>query len=421
VIAWNLAGQRRLSRQFPWAPQPQQGGGFDGAALSPDRTILHRSSPDGRVVALGVPDGRHHWKTTVWSPVRLSRLLHEEARVLTAPEMKKLKGRKPKEKKLKEAVEYFKGWVSTLPLPVAVSPDGTMVATANQFGEVALLDAATGHVLRIWTANVVRYSSRNTWLESVNTVAFTADGRDLVTANDEGRAVIWDVETAKQIAAVTLPSNPSRYVLAALPSPDGRELALLTGPNVFATKRSRGPDVPRVGVWSVETGKPLWERDLGPNFWEQVGLAASPDWSLLATVGFFREVRLWDARTGEQVGAPIPASERLVISASFDPTGRRLLTGGTDGTARVFDVATHKQVGASLPGLAQWWTKALFGPDATTVLTLSGGGEATWWDLSGPAARAGVPNRRPGAHRGRVAAVPPRTPLCTGLSNAVIV
>ncbi|HXH96712.1 MAG TPA: PQQ-binding-like beta-propeller repeat protein, partial [Gaiellaceae bacterium] len=390
VIAWDLAGDRRLGRSFPWAPaaKPPQAAVFPGTALSPDGTVLYRGSPDGRVLAVGVPDGASRWEETVWSAARLSRLLREEARVLAAPDMNKLGERKLKGKKLEETASQLKPWVASLPVPVAVSPDGTKLAAANQFGEVALLDAATGHVLRIWTANVVRYSNRNTGPESVGTVAFTTDGRDLVTANDDGRAVIWDVETGKKVAALTLPRKPSRNVLAALPSPDGREIALLTSPNIFAKKGYRGPDVPRVGVWSVETGRPLWERDVGRNFWAQPGLAALPDWSLLATVGFFRQVRLWDVRTGDPVGDPIIAGEGFVISASFDPTGRRLLTGETDGTARVFDVVSHEQVGAPLPGIGAWWTTALFGPGGKTVLTLSGNGQAASWDLSVDGLRA---------------------------------
>jgi WD40 repeat protein len=362
LIAWDLAGSRRLGRPFRWAPpgEPQQGAGFVGTALSPDRRVLYRGTPDGRVLALGVPGGRRRWEMTVWSRSRISRLLRDEARTL------------------QQSVKWLEtNWgVSGAVQSIAVDPEGTMLAAADDLGEVALLDAATGAVLRRWRANVVR---RNTGPGFVNTVAFTADSRDLVTANDDGRAVIWNVKTGKKIGAVALPSTPARYVLAALPSPDGRELALLTGPNVY----SAGPGgAARVGVWSVETGKPLWEQDVGLDFFEHPGLAASPDWSLLAAVGFFRAVRLWDVRTGNPVGNPIPAGEGFVTSASFDPTGRRLLTGGTDGTARMFDVATHEQVGAPLPGRTPWWTEALFGPDATTVLTLTGDGQAAWWDLS---------------------------------------
>ena len=365
VVAWDLSGGRRLGRPFRWAPagEPERRGEFVGAALSPDGTVLYRGSPDGRVLALSVPDGRKLWATTVWPASRVRRFQKEQAEALNAP--------------VAQVAFGVTGWVQSL----AVSPVGGLLAVAGHHGEVALLDASQGHVVRRWRASEASLAGGNRGTEWVNTVAFTADGRDVVTGNDEGRAVVWEASSGKEIAAVTLPSDSPRYVLAALPSPDGRELALFTGPNISA-RSYRPPGVSRVGVWSVETGERRWERDIEPNFWARPVLAASPDWSLLATGGFLREVRLWDVRTGEPVGNPIPASEGFVVSAAFDSTGTRLLTGGTDGTARLFHVASHRQIGASLPGIPDRWTTALFERDATSVLALSGAGSAWLWDLS---------------------------------------
>ncbi len=365
VVAWDLAGDRRLGRPFRWAPsgEPERRGEFVGTALSPNGAVLFRGSPDGGVVALSVPDGRTLWKATVWSAASIAVFQREQARALKLP--------------LGQVKFAVNGWVQSL----AVSPDGRLLAVAGHHGEVALLDAVRGAVVRRWRASEASLAGGNRGTEWVNTVAFTTDGRDVVTGNDEGRAVIWDASNGRQVAAVRLPSTSSRYVLAALPRPDGRELALFTGPNISAASY-RPPGVSRVGVWSVETGEPRWERDISPNFWARPVLAASPDWSLLATGGFLREIRLWDVRTGKPVWNPIPASEGFVISAAFDRTGERLVTGGTDGTARVFDVASHRQVGTSLPGPSDKWTAALFGADETSVLALSGSGQAWLWDLS---------------------------------------
>jgi len=371
VIAWDMAGDRRLGRPFRWAPagEPERGAEFVGTALSPDGTVLFRGSPDGRVLAVSVPDGRTLWETTVWSQARISRFQTEQARALKQP--------------LDQVAFGVNGWVQSL----ALNPDGTRLAVAAHHGEVALLDAAGGKVVRRWRASAASLAGGNRGTQWVNTVAFTADGRFVVTGSDEGRAVIWEASSGREIAAVTLPSDSPRYVLAAVPSPDRRELALFTGPNITAPSY-RPPGVSRVGVWNVETGEPRWERDIGPNFWARPVLAASPDWSLLATAGFLREVRLWNANTGNQVGNPIPASEGFVVSAAFDRTGERLLTGGTDGTARVFDVASHRQIGTSLPGVSDKWTTALFGTEGTSVLALSGAGRAWLWDLSTERLRA---------------------------------
>jgi WD40 repeat protein len=279
-------------------------------------------------------------------------------------------------------VDDIKFSVTGRVLSVAVNPEGTLLAVAGHHGEVALLDAASGRVVRRWHAIRLRRWRGNHGAEWVDTVAFTADGRGVVTAADDGRTVIWDAATGKEIATVTLRTDPARYVFIALPSPDGSKVALFTGPNLTDVHFERvAPGVSRVGVWDVATGKRLWERDIGVNFWSRPVLVASPDWSLLATGGFLHEVRLWDASTGKQVGSPIQASDGFVSSVAFDPTGKRLLTGGSDGTVRMFDVASHRQVGTSLPGDSDWMT-ALFGPDGTSVLALSGSGQARLWDLS---------------------------------------
>jgi WD40 repeat protein len=380
VIAWDIAGDRRLGRTFSWAGagEPQKDGDFVGTALSPDGTVLFRGSPDGHVLALSVPGGRVLWKTNVWPKARVSEFRREVVQALRLPHGADY----PPDRlsALWDNVKYaVTGWVQS----VALNPAGTLLAVASHQSDVALLDAASGRVVRRWRANDFSRAGVDRgsyFLEP----GFTADGRDVVTANDDGGAVIWDARTGQKVAAVTPPTPPDlpRYVLAALVSPDGRQLALFTGPTVTAPGLNYQRNRSQLEMWNVETGKLQWQRDIGFNYWVVPVLAASPDWSLLATGGFLREVRLWDARTGKQVGNPIPASEGFVTSVAFDPTGERLLTGGTDGTARLFDVASHQQIGASLPGDSDRWTKALFGPDSTSVLALSGSGRAWLWDLS---------------------------------------
>jgi WD40 repeat protein len=138
-----------------------------------------------------------------------------------------------------------------------------------------------------------------------------------------------------------------------------------------------------VGIYRVATGRPLWEKDANRvNVWARPVLAASPDWSLVATGGFVRDVRLWDTHTGDPVGQPLPASAGFVVSAAFDPAGQLLITGGSDGSVRLFDVGSQRQVGTSLPAVGGRWVTAVFGPKGESVLALSGTGRAWSWDIS---------------------------------------
>ena len=251
----------------------------NGALAGRARSL--RGSPDGRIVALGL-DGRPRWGTTVWTPARVAVYRQEFA--------------KQSPNTPKQAVEeYINGWVQSL----AVSPDGRLVAAAAHNREVALIEAAGRRVLRRWRA------SRYQW---INAVAFAADGDTLVTGGDDGR-VLWDVRTVSSGRSSTFPESRAPDGAAGSSgwrslSPDADELAIFSSPWTPETGASgcrvgdRGVP-PRVGVYSVATGRPLWERDADRiNVWARPVLAASHDWSLLATGGFVRDVRLWRTRTG---------------------------------------------------------------------------------------------------------------------------
>ena len=66
---------------------------------------------------------------------------------------------------------------------------------------------------------------------------------------------------------------------------------------------------------------------------------------------------------------------------AFDPSGRLLLTAGTDGLTRLWDVKARAEYGAPLPGLEGIETHAAFSPDGTHVVAVGAEGHAIDWDI----------------------------------------
>jgi WD40 repeat protein len=106
----------------------------------------------------------------------------------------------------------------------------------------------------------------------------------------------------------------------------------------------------------------------------------SPDGRLVATGSDDGKARLWDARTGRAVGAPL-AHSGPVASLAFSPDGRLLATASADRTARLWEVRTGR---LHIPPLQHGGgvTAALFSPDGRTLATASEDGSARLWETA---------------------------------------
>ena len=61
-------------------------------------------------------------------------------------------------------------------------------------------------------------------------------------------------------------------------------------------------------------------------------------------------MRLWDADTGQPIGAPLTGHTDAVYSVAFSPDGHRIVSGSADNTLRLWDADTGQPIGAPLTG-----------------------------------------------------------------------
>ena len=184
---------------------------------------------------------------------------------------------------------------------VAVSPDGSLVATAAGEGGVRLYDARTGALRRA----IGEVGDR--------CVVFTPDGRFLTAAGFHMDKLVglFDVNTGRRVR--TFAGHTEWEADATAISPDGKLLA------------SAGTDK-QVLVWDIATG------DLRLRLKDQparvTALGFSPDSATLAG-GSDKSVRVWDCATGE-VCRSLPGHEQWVCALAFSSDGRRIAAGGSD-------------------------------------------------------------------------------------------
>ncbi|MGW5779826.1 nSTAND1 domain-containing NTPase [Streptomyces sp. NPDC003863] len=235
---------------------------------------------------------------------------------------------------------------------VAYSPDGRTVASAASDGTVRLWDAATGKSRRTLAGHS----------DTVFSVAFSPDGETLATGSADRTARLWDVDSGRP--GVKLAGH--KYTVNSVAfSPDGETLA--TG---SADHTAR--------LWDVKSGKAL--STLAGHKDQVYSVAFSPDGRTLATGSWDSSVRLWDAASGEP-RRTLAGHKGQVWSVAFGRDSDTLASGSADGTALLWDVPAGT-VRATLAGHAGEVLSVAIGPDGRTLATGSGDHSVRLWDLA---------------------------------------
>ena len=82
-------------------------------------------------------------------------------------------------------------------------------------------------------------------------------------------------------------------------------------------------------------------------------------------------VRLWNADTREQIGAPLKGHTTIVWSVAFSPDGHRLATASEDHTVRLWNADTREPIGDPLIGHTDAVESVAFSPDGRRLATAS--------------------------------------------------
>ncbi len=223
----------------------------------------------------------------------------------------------------------------------------------------------------LWT----RFNAKQTLVGhrgEVRGVAFSPDGKRIVTGSNDGTARVWDAETGRELFTL---NGHAYWVLGVAFSPDGERI--VTGGGEWELGKKTG----EVMVWDARTGKRLL--DLKGHSFCVWSVAFSPDGKRIFsgagdggdTPG---EAKVWDARTGQWL-LELKGHTHGVRCVAFSPDGKRIVTGGAPGTVKVWDASTG-QVVLDLQGHANTVHSVAFSPDGKRIVTGSDDRTVKLWD-----------------------------------------
>ncbi len=283
------------------------------------------------------------------------------------------------------------------------SPDGRYVLTGGWDMTIRIWDALTGTLLQTLQTGasvqnalyspdgrfIISIGSRLTEIwnaeteiptrifsmaheSGVSSAAFSPDSQFALTAERNGIAHVWDLETQKEILTLRGHEGP---INSAVYSPDGRYIVTSGGADDSPDNTAR--------IWDATTG--IEVRTLRGHRDVVSSAAYSPDGRSVVTASYDGTLRTWNADLNSNKHI-FGANAGKNLSAAFSPDSRYIIVGTENGLAFVWNVGTGEKVYTLSAVDPEAFSKDViaveFSPDGQVILTAVGGGDVRFWDAS---------------------------------------
>ena len=321
-------------------------------------------------------------------------------------------------------------------LSVAISPDGSKIATAGRDGTAKLWN---------WEGSTLVELKGHEG--PVSFITFSTDGQVVATAGEDGTVRLWDLNGQErlklQVPLTKTQSNTGAPLLTLDVSPNQREFATGSGDgriqrwdwsgnalSSFAAHNGAiydltySPDGQTLASGGGDGVGQLWSLQ-GKSLAVLTGheaivssVAFSADGQTLATADYQGQVRLWTSSGGfrRAFTAHTGGGEQSrILSLAFSGDSQLLGTSSADRTARLWSMEGRKI--SEFQGHQDWIYSLAFTPDQTRLVTAGRDGIARIWDLTTQ------PQREVLAHPDRILTIatsPQRRQVATGSTNGSI-
>lgn len=324
------------------------------------RALSVAYSPDGGRLAVGVAnDDGEFDNVQVWNPHSRERILsfttegNDAHALLWTPDGKRLIGM-VRRNSLQVVVwdaatgrevialeEEFPGMI----IAIALSPDGTRLATGSGGGE------ALPPRLRLWDADSGEFISEIELGEErgyMPGLAWSPDGKQIAVGLNGPiqKLLVCEIDTKEVVRAVPVTDASAKVVW----SSDGKWLA--------SGNRE-------IVLWDAETGRQAGMLESQRLIAPVTQLAFSINGNQLAAATMTGAVILWDVASGKEV-VPINGHSSRVTGIDVSSDGKWIASSSLDRTIRVWDTESPAEAGV-LKGDYTWFNDVAFSPDGSRL------------------------------------------------------
>ncbi|MCF6367059.1 MAG: caspase family protein [Bacteroidales bacterium] len=229
-------------------------------------------------------------------------------------------------KKIKTYIEEQKEVSS-----VDITADGTKVLLADE-NSIYIFDTKTGKKIRTVKAHK----------KELNYAEFSPDGKYIISASNDGTAVLWKTSTGKKIRTFIGYLNKADYGTKL----DREEYWEFWARTYFdyKTKIKLSPDGKLLIIGKKDSIAKVIDFETGRTVFKLTGHSGgvicfdfSPDGKMIATGSSDKKVKLWNTTDGKLIKT-LKAHRSMIFSVQFDKTNEKLLTSSYDGDTYIWDI-----------------------------------------------------------------------------------